>query len=121
MTCNAVGPLLTQINEGMLTFPLVRLLLVDARTGRAHAHQVLACAGIIPGVLTCIFSGGTAGFGLYLLSRAATKAPHRRSSFFAVAGLTYPRAALFFDAAIAIKCFGVSIRYKPTGYYDLWG
>jgi len=46
-----------------------------------------------------------------LLSRAATRIPHRRSSFFAVAELTYPKAAIFFDAAIAIKCFGVSIRW----------
>ena len=61
-------------------------------------------------MLTCIFSGGAAAFGLYLLSRAATKTPHRRSSFFAVAELTYPKAAVFFDAAIAIKCFGVSVR-----------
>ena len=51
-----------------------------------------------------------AGFGLYLLSLCAVKAPHRRASFFAVAELTFPRAAVFFDAAIAIKCFGVSIR-----------
>ena len=76
----------------------------------AHPHQAIASAGIIPGVFTCMFSGGASAFGLYLLSRAATKTPHRRSSFFAVAELTYPKAAIFFDAAIAIKCFGVSIR-----------
>jgi len=48
---------------------------------------------------------------LYLLSRCATYTPHRRSSFFAVAKLTFPNAAVFFDAAIATKCFGVSISY----------
>lgn len=62
-------------------------------------------------MITCLFSGGVAGFGLYLLSLCAAKAPHRRASFFAVAEMTFPRAAVFFDAAIAIKCFGVSIRY----------
>ena len=62
-------------------------------------------------MITCLFSGAVAGFGLYLLSLCAVKAPHRRASFFAVAELTFPRAAVFFDAAIAIKCFGVSIRY----------
>jgi len=41
----------------------------------------------------------------------ARRAPHRRASFFAIASLTFPRAAVFFDAAIAIKCFGVSISY----------
>ncbi|KAF9778304.1 transmembrane amino acid transporter protein-domain-containing protein [Thelephora terrestris] len=84
----------TIVGSGMLTFPLA-----------------LASAGIIPGVLTCMFSGGASAFGLYLLSRAATRAPRRHSSFFAVAALTYPKAATFFDAAIAIKCFGVSISY----------
>lgn len=84
----------TIIGSGMLTLPLA-----------------LASAGIIPGALTCMFSGVTTAFGLYFLSRAAAKAPHRRSSFFAVAELTYPKAALFFDAAIAIKCFGVSVSY----------
>ncbi|KAF9785458.1 transmembrane amino acid transporter protein-domain-containing protein [Thelephora terrestris] len=84
----------TIIGSGMLTLPLA-----------------LASAGIIPGVLTCIISGGTTAFGLYLLSRAAAKAPHRRASFFAVSELTYPEAAILLDAAIAIKCFGVSISY----------
>jgi amino acid permease len=71
----------------------------------------MASAGIIPGVITCIFSGTVGAFGLYLLTRCARLAPHRRSSFFAVAELTFPQAAIFFDAAIATKCFGVSIRY----------
>ncbi|KAJ3541513.1 hypothetical protein NM688_g6071 [Phlebia brevispora] len=78
----------------MLTFPLA-----------------MASAGIIPGMITCFFSGAVAAFGLYLLSLCAVKAPHRRASFFAIAELTFPRAAVFFDAAIAIKCFGVSISY----------
>jgi amino acid permease len=70
----------------------------------------MASAGIIPGVLTCISSGGIAAFGLYLLSCCAARAPHRKSSFFAISQLTFPSASVFFDAAIAIKCFGVSIR-----------
>jgi len=84
----------TIIGSGMLTFP-----------------RAFASAGIIPGVLTCLFSGTVGAFGLYLLSACARKAPHRRASFFAIASLTFPRAAVFFDAAIAIKCFGVSISY----------
>ena len=71
----------------------------------------MASAGLIPGIITCIFSGSVAGFGLYLLSLCATKAPHRRASFFTIAEITFPKAAVFFDAAIAIKCFGVSIGY----------
>ncbi|EPT01128.1 hypothetical protein FOMPIDRAFT_1049107 [Fomitopsis schrenkii] len=84
----------TIIGSGMLTFPLA-----------------MASAGIIPGIITCLFSGSVAGFGLYLLTLCAPKAPHRRASFFAVAELTFPKAAVFFDAAIAVKCFGVSISY----------
>nr|GAT55261.1 predicted protein [Mycena chlorophos] len=84
----------TIIGSGMLTFPLA-----------------MASAGILPGMLTCMFSGSVAAFGLYLLSLCAARAPHRRSSFFAVAQMTFPRAAVFFDAAIAAKCFGVSISY----------
>ncbi|KIK61722.1 hypothetical protein GYMLUDRAFT_42750 [Collybiopsis luxurians FD-317 M1] len=84
----------TIIGSGMLTFPLA-----------------LASAGILPGMLTCVLSGGIAVFGLYLLSLCAAKAPHRRASFFAIAQMTFPKAAVFFDAAIAIKCFGVSISY----------
>lgn len=71
----------------------------------------MASAGILPGIITCVFSGSVAVFGLHLLSLCATKTPHRRASFFAIAQLTFPRAAVFFDAAIAIKCFGVSISY----------
>lgn len=84
----------TIIGSGMLTFPMA-----------------VASAGLIPGIITCMFSGVVAAFGLYLLSLCATQTSHRRSSFFAVAQLTFPRAAVFFDAAIAIKCFGVSISY----------
>jgi amino acid permease len=84
----------TIIGSGMLTFPLA-----------------MASAGLLPGMLTCIFSGSVAVFGLYLLSLCATRTPHRRASFFAIAELTFPSAAVFFDAAIAIKCFGVSISY----------
>lgn len=84
----------TILGSGMLSLPLA-----------------LASAGVIPGTFTCMFSGATTGFGLYLFSRAAARAPHRRASFFAMAELTYPKAAIFIDAAIAIKCFGISISY----------
>ena len=76
--------------------------------------QAMASAGIIPGLITCAFSGAICGFGLYLLTRCARATPHRRSSFFAVSQLTFPQAAVFFDAAIAIKCFGVSVRCVLT-------
>lgn len=84
----------TIIGSGMLTFPLA-----------------MASSGLIPGMITCVISGSIAAFGLYLLSLCATKTKHRHSSFHAVSQLTFPGAAVFFDAAIATKCFGVSISY----------
>ena len=70
----------------------------------------MASGGIIPGILTCFLSGAIAALGLFLLSKCAAKAPHRRSSFFAVSQMTFPKAAVLFDGAVVIKCFGVSIR-----------
>ena len=76
----------------------------------------MASAGLIPGVITCALSGSIGAFGLYLLSLCATRAKHRHSSFHAISKLTFPRAAVFFDAAIATKCFGVSIRCDISSY-----
>ena len=45
-----------------------------------------------------------------MLSRVAAQVG-RKSSFFTCASITYPFAAVWFDLAIAIKCFGVSISY----------
>ncbi|CAE6382011.1 unnamed protein product [Rhizoctonia solani] len=78
----------TIMGTGMLTFPLV-----------------MASGGILPGVVTCITSGCIGALGLWMLSRCATRTPYRKSSFFAVSKITFPSAAVFFDAAIAIKCF----------------
>lgn len=100
---------MTDSIAGMLTFPLVRLGVTGVRR-LLNTAQAMASAGIIPGILTCLFSGSVSAFGLYLLSLCATKTQHRRASFYAVAQLTYPKAAVFFDAAIAIKCLGVSTR-----------
>lgn len=70
----------------------------------------MASSGLLPGMVTCVLSGGVAAFGLYLLSLCATRTTGRHASFHAISQLTFPSAAVFFDAAIATKCFGVSIR-----------
>jgi len=67
--------------------------------------------GILLGSLVIIWSGITAGFGLYLQTRCAEYIERGSSSFFALSQITYPNAAIVFDAAIAIKCFGVSVSY----------
>ena len=67
--------------------------------------------GIVLGVFVILWSGMMAGFGLYLQSRCAQYLERGTASFFALSQITYPNAAVVFDAAIAIKCFGVGISY----------
>lgn len=67
--------------------------------------------GILLGVLIIVWSGLTAGFGLYLQTRCARYLDKGSASFFALSQITYPNAAVVFDAAIAIKCFGVGVSY----------
>lgn len=67
--------------------------------------------GIVLGSLVIVWSGITAGFGLYLQTRCAQYIERGSASFFALSQITYPNAAIIFDAAIAIKCFGVAVSY----------
>lgn len=67
--------------------------------------------GVMLGVLLIIWCGLTSAFGLYLQGRCARYIDRGSSSFFALSQLTYPNAAVMFDAAIAIKCFGVGVSY----------
>lgn len=46
-----------------------------------------------------------------MLSRSAAQAPHRAASFAALSKLTYPKLGRIFDAAIFLKCWGVSVSY----------
>jgi len=73
--------------------------------------RAMSQMGILLGSLVIIWSGITAGFGLYLQTRCAEYIERGSSSFFALSQITYPNAAIVFDAAIAIKCFGVSVSY----------
>lgn len=71
----------------------------------------LSRMGIVLGTIVILWAGLTAGFGLYLQTRCARYLDRGASSFFALSQITYPNAAVIFDAAIAIKCFGVSVSY----------
>ncbi|KAI9330253.1 transmembrane amino acid transporter protein-domain-containing protein [Zopfochytrium polystomum] len=72
--------------------------------------SALASVGLILGSVLIGVSAYASIFGLVLLSHCA-QAVGRHSSFFQVSKITYPAAAIWFDLAIAIKCFGVSISY----------
>ena len=71
----------------------------------------LSHMGILLGTVVIIWAGVTAGFGLYLQSRCARYLDRGTSSFFALSQMTYPNASVIFDAAIAVKCFGVAVSY----------
>lgn len=78
--------------------------------GMLAMPKALASVGLGFGVFMIFFCGLASGFGLFLLSRVAAEVG-RKSSFYACAKITYPKAALWIDMAIAIKCFGVSVSY----------
>jgi amino acid permease len=73
--------------------------------------RAMSQMGMLLGVFVIVWSGITAGFGLYLQTRCAHYLERGHSSFFALSQITYPNLAIFFDAAIAIKCFGVGVSY----------
>jgi amino acid permease len=73
--------------------------------------RALSQMGILLGTCVIIWSGLCSGFGLYLQTRCARYLERGHSSFFALSQLTYPNAAVVFDAAIAVKCFGVGVSY----------
>lgn len=71
--------------------------------------------GIVLGIFVIMFSALTAGFGLYLQARCAKYVERGTASFFTLSQLTYPNAGVIFDAAIAIKCFGMILYEQGCG------
>lgn len=80
-------------------------------TGMLAMPAAIASVGLLVGSMIILYAGFTSCLGLYFLSRVATHTNGRNASFFAVSQLTYASVGIFFDLAIAIKCFGVSISY----------
>lgn len=72
--------------------------------------SAIANVGVVLGSVLILTSASASAFGLYLLSLLAQKSG-RNSSFFSCSKMTWPNLAMFFDIAIAIKCFGVSVSY----------
>ena len=91
---SVINLLNTIVGAGVLAMPL------------AMSHT-----GIVLGTMVIIWAGLTAGFGLYLQTRCARYLDRGSASFFALSQITYPSAAVIFDAAIATKCFGVGVSY----------
>ncbi|KAJ3303091.1 hypothetical protein HDV03_004170 [Kappamyces sp. JEL0829] len=79
-------------------------------SGMLAMPSALAATGLGFGIVMIGLCAAASAFGLFLLSRIAAQVG-RKSSFFTCASITYPHAAVYFDLAIAVKCFGVSISY----------
>lgn len=94
MISSNINLLNTIVGAGTLAMPL------------AMSHM-----GLTLGVIIILWSGFTSAFGLYLQARCARYLDRGNSSFFALSQITYPNAAVVFDGAIAIKCFGVGVSY----------
>ncbi|ORX49749.1 hypothetical protein BCR36DRAFT_412717 [Piromyces finnis] len=79
-------------------------------SGMLAMPAAFASSGLYMGILNIAIFGGGALYGLWLLTRCATYTG-RNSSFFSLSMITFPNASIFFDLAISIKCFGVSVSY----------
>lgn len=79
--------------------------------GMLSLPYTIAAWGMLPGQALIILSAAASIFGLYILTESARFTKGRNASFYALCLLTYPKTAILFDSAIAIKCFGVSITY----------
>ncbi|QUC18080.1 uncharacterized protein UV8b_02321 [Ustilaginoidea virens] len=90
---------------------IVNLLNTIVGAGTLAMPSVLSHMGIMLGVVLVLWSGLTAAFGLYLQSKCARYLERGSASFFALSQITYSQASVIFDAAIAIKCFGVGVSY----------
>ncbi|KAI2611885.1 transmembrane amino acid transporter protein-domain-containing protein [Hypoxylon sp. NC1633] len=90
---------------------VINLLNTIIGAGTLAMPSAMSHFGMLIGVIVILWSGFTSAFGLYLQSRCARYLDRGTSSFFALSQITYPNAAVIFDAAIAIKCFGVGVSY----------
>jgi len=99
------------VGAASYTSSCINLVNTIVGAGVLAMPSALSNMGILLGVIVIVWSGLTAGFGLYLQTRCAKYLDRGNSSFFALSQITYPNAAVVFDAAIAIKCFGVGVSY----------
>ncbi|KAI2604827.1 transmembrane amino acid transporter protein-domain-containing protein [Hypoxylon fragiforme] len=97
--------------QATMVSSVINLLNTIIGAGTLAMPSAMSHFGMTIGVIVILWSGFTSSFGLYLQSRCARYLDRGSSSFFALSQMTYPNAAVIFDAAIAIKCFGVAVSY----------
>ena len=74
----------------------------------------VASVGFIPGLIFLLLAAVLSGFGIYILSACSRMIGTRNASFLTLSQATYPKAALLFDGALVVKCFGVASAYLMT-------
>ncbi|KAI9698558.1 MAG: hypothetical protein M1820_007448 [Bogoriella megaspora] len=99
------------VGQASWSSSVINLVNTIVGAGVLAMPAALSHMGILLGVVVLVWAGLTAGFGLYLQTRCARYLDRGSASFFALSQITYPNAAVVFDAAIAIKCFGVGVSY----------
>ncbi|KAH8146992.1 uncharacterized protein LAJ45_09073 [Morchella importuna] len=105
------GKSLLPTGEASWLSSVINLMNTIVGAGVLAMPHAMAKFGITLGVFVIVFSGCMSGFGLYLQARCAKYVERGTASFFSLSQLTYPNASVVFDAAIAIKCFGVAVSY----------
>ncbi|KAF3893578.1 Amino acid transporter transmembrane [Trichophyton interdigitale] len=99
------------VGQAGWTSSVVNLVNTIVGAGALAMPHAISRMGMFLGVTVVLWAGLTSAFGLYLQTRCARYLERGTSSFFALSQITYPNAAVIFDAAIAIKCFGVGVSY----------
>ncbi|CAG8190940.1 unnamed protein product [Penicillium nalgiovense] len=99
------------VGEASWSSSVINLVNTIVGAGVLAMPLAISRMGIVLGVCVVLWSATTAGFGLYLQSLCALYLDRGSASFFALSQITYPNAAVVFDCAIAIKCFGVGVSY----------
>ncbi|ORE03134.1 hypothetical protein BCV72DRAFT_296705 [Rhizopus microsporus var. microsporus] len=107
--CHTVYP--TDEPSATITSCSINLANTILGTGMLAMPAALASIGLIPGIILILYAGCTSALGLYFLSQCAARVGDRHASFSALSKLTWPKLGIFFDLAIAIKCFGVAVSY----------
>ncbi|KAF3479692.1 uncharacterized protein GIQ15_06668 [Arthroderma uncinatum] len=99
------------VGQAGWTSSVINLVNTIVGAGALAMPHAISRMGMFLGVTVVLWAGLTSAFGLYLQTRCARYLERGSSSFFALSQITYPNAAVIFDAAISIKCFGVGVSY----------
>lgn len=125
-----ISPVEISVHTATATIPssMINILNTILGSGMLAMPNAFASLGVLLGALAVLVFGTFSALGLYLLTLCGKQVPGRNASFNSVSKITYPHAAIAFDLAIAIKCFGVACSYlviignlMPRIAVDLFG